>query len=390
MSPTTLLRTDCSRQKPHELPWQRTNIVGSAAVGARSEDTGSVENQPPQASTITGRVETLSTDFVIGWASVSPGNHFSHVLAMVDSEVIGFGVANITRPDLERARQDSQLNAYAFIIVFSRPVAAELLQAIKVAIVGQSTVLPIAKQAKIDRSPSLRLFLMGSPRSGTSQLGSTLTKVLGLPWLGEGHGAPLFATAADALSGDISAENGLVRYMARQNFRQIAIEAAKSAYFYMHGSASFVDKTPGVRMIAAAPFLNECFPGSRFVFQRRNPVANVLSRMAKFGGSFEAHCRDWAGAMNEWLKIRALLPHYVEIQQEDMLAAPDRVAKTLAEYIGIPECADRIAQSLKTDSLERTGAGAGQTDRLRAGWTSDQVAAFEKLCGPAMRAFEYS
>jgi hypothetical protein len=274
-------------------------------------------------------------------------------------------------------------------LVFSKPVPAELVQSISVHIVGQSTMLPRAKQVKIDRSPPLRLFLMGSPRSGTSQLGSTLTQVLGLPWLGEGHGAPLFASAADALSGDINAENGLVRYLARQKFRRIAIEAAKSAYYYMHGSASFVDKTPGMKMILAAPFLNECFPGSFFVFQRRNPVANVLSRMVKFGGSFEAHCRDWAGAMDAWLKIRPLLPHYVEIQQEDMLEAPERVSKVLADYIGIPGCADGICKSLRTDSLERTGAGAGQSDRKRTGWTPEQIAAFETICGPAMRAFGY-
>src|SRR5713101_2315374 len=101
------------------------NCIGSTAIGTRPKDTGSVENQPPQASTITGRVETLSTDFVIGWASVSAANNFSHVFAMVDTEVIGFGVANIARPALDRARQESQRNAFAFILVFSRPVAAE-------------------------------------------------------------------------------------------------------------------------------------------------------------------------------------------------------------------------------------------------------------------------
>lgn len=332
----------------------------------------------------------MSTDFVTGWAAASAAGRFSHVLATVEGEVIGYGVANIARPDLERARKESQLNAYAFILVFRHPIAAELVQSVHVSVIGQPATLPRAKQVRIDRSPALRLFLMGSPRSGTSQLGSTLTQVLGLPWLGECHGAPLFASAADALSGDISAENGMIRYLARQNFRQIAIDAARAAYYQMHGSASFVDKTPGVKMIMSAPFLNECFPGSRFVFQRRNPVANVLSRMVKFGGSFESHCRDWAGAMEAWLNIRPLLPHYVEIQQEDMLADPAGVAKALADYIGLPESAAGICQSLKTDSLERTGAGVGQSDRLQAGWTAEQVAMFDKICGPAMRTFGYA
>lgn len=352
-------------------------------------DAESVRGAHAPAARIKGRVETISAEFVAGWAAVSAGDRVSHVYAMADGEVIGFGVANIARPDLERARQEGNLNAYAFTLVFDRPIAAELVGSVSVFIVGQAAALPTAKQVRIDRSPTLRLFLMGSPRSGTSQLGSTLTKVLALPWLGEGHAAPLFASAADSLSGDSNAENGLVRHLARQNFRQIAIEAAKNAYFHMHGSASFVDKTPGMKMILAAPFLNECFPGSYFVFQRRNPVANILSRMVKFGGSFEAHCRDWAGAMDAWLKVRPLLPHHVEVQQEEMLEAPERVAKRLADYIGLPGCAEGICQSLKTDYLERTGAGAGQTDHLRAGWTQEQVAAFERICGPAIRAFGY-
>ncbi len=344
---------------------------------------------PDHDAVTLGRVETLSSEFVTGWASVQTTGQFAYVFARLEDEVIGFGIANMVRPDLEKARQEGRLDAYAFILTFQRPVAADAVRAIGVFVLGQTSMLPCAKQLKLDRSPSLRLFLMGSPRSGTSQLGSTLTRILGLPWLGEDHGAPLFARAADALSGDKAAENGLVRHMARENFRQIAIRAARSAYFYMHGSASFVDKTPGLPMIAAAPFLVECFPGSHFIFLRRHPVANIRSRLVKFGGPFEEHCRDWAGAMNEWLRVRTMLPHHIEIQQEDMLEAPERVADAISSYIGVPGAAQRICESLRSDRLEQTGAGAGQTDKLQAGWTAEQVLAFDRICGPAMRAFGY-
>jgi hypothetical protein len=365
-----------------------TRITSQAPEVSSSNPEGAPQ-APAQGTATLGRVETLSTEFVSGWASVQASRQFAHVFAVLESEVIGFGVANMARPDLDKARQAGQLDAYAFMLTFQRPVAAELVASIHVFVVGQPLMLSLARQIKIDRAPCLRLFVMGSPRSGTSQLGSTLTQVLGLPWLGEGHGAPLFARAADALSGDRAAENGLVRHMARENFRQIAIQAARSAYFHMHGSASFLDKTPGVPMIAAATFLLECFPDSRFIFLRRHPVANIRSRLVKFGGHFEEHCRDWAAAMNEWLRVRTKLPHYVEIQQEEMLEAPERVARLIADYVRVPQAADRICESLKTDRLEQTGAGAGKTDRLQAGWTAEQVSAFDRICGPAMRAFGY-
>lgn len=344
---------------------------------------------PAHSAATLGRVETLSTEFVSGWASVQAAGRFAYVYATLEEEVLGIATASMIRPDLEKARQEGRLDGYAFIVTFQRPVAADLVSSIRVFVVGQPTMLPRTKASKIDRTPCLRLFLMGSPRSGTSQLGATLTKILGLPWLGEVHGAPLFARAADALSGDKAAENGMVRHLARENFRQISVQAARSAYFHMHGSASFVDKTPGVAMIAAAPFLVECFPNSRFIFLRRNPVANVHSRLAKFGGNFEEHCRDWAAAMNEWLRVRTKLPHFVEIQQEEMLGAPERVARVIADYVGVPEAAERICESLKTGRLEQTGAGAGNTDQLQSGWTAAQLSAFDRICGPAMRAFGY-
>ena len=149
----------------------------ASAASPRRLDPDPVHSQAPPAVAATGRIEKLSTEFVTGWASVSAANRPAHVYAMAGSEVIGFGVADISRPDLERARQEGQLNAYAFIVVFDRPIAPELVRSIRVFVVGHAAAVPETKQVKIDQFPTLRLFVMGSPRSGTSQLGQTLSQV---------------------------------------------------------------------------------------------------------------------------------------------------------------------------------------------------------------------
>src|SRR5450755_198223 len=193
--------------------WLMDNPNTAAPIPPPNKKLDPVQIRSSPAIVVKGRIEKLSNEFVIGWASVSSPNRHTHLYAMAGDDVIGFGVANISRPDLDRARQERQMDAYAFIIIFDRLVPSESLNMINVFIVGQVAMLIKSDHVKIDRSPSLRLFLMGSPRSGTSQLGSTLTKVLDLRWLGEGHAAPLFATAADALSGDTNDKNGLARFM---------------------------------------------------------------------------------------------------------------------------------------------------------------------------------
>ena len=336
-----------------------------------------------------GRIEILSQACVIGWAKTNVGTPV-HVYASLRGIVLGCARADLRRDDLDRAEQEGAMSARAFVIVFDEELEPGEAKAIEVRVLGLDVLLESGGQLVVDRSPGLRVFILGSPRSGTSELGGTLALKLRLPWLGEGHAAPLFSVAADSLTGNARADHGIVRIMAKQGFRRIAIRSLKIAYYFVHASASFLDKTPGVAMIRAAPFLAECFPGAKFIYLRRNGISNVLSRMTKFGGDFDAHCADWAAAMNEWVAVRDRLPGFLEIEQEAMLANPAAAAFRVAEFLGVVQQASEIAASLQGGARERTGAGLGRTTLSQSGWSPRQIARFRTLCGPTMEAFSYS
>ena len=335
-----------------------------------------------------GRVEILSSEAAIGWTRIGDAR-LTIVTAILDGVAIGYSEANLERADLMKAAAETGLRARAFSIVYRSPVPDSRVADVQVVVSGAAQPLERSQRFRLDRSPVLRIFIFGSPRSGTSELGTTLAQTIGLPWLGEGHAAPLFDQAAKALAGDPHSANGLVRFMAQQNYRAQAIELARQAYFQMHASASFVDKTPGVPMIAAAPFIRECFPNARMIYLQRNGISNVLSRLAKFGGSFEGNCADWAAAVKEWRAVRETLPHYLELAQEDMLSKPHQVADRLAAYLEMPTIAAALAKSLEIGSRERTGAGIGRSSLAQTGWSAEQVRRFRAICGAAMAEVGY-
>lgn len=335
-----------------------------------------------------GSVDILSKEFALGWAE-SDERAPAHLYAVLSDNVIGSGAARLKRRDLEQLNAGDGLSAKGFIILYDKAIEDADVAKVEVRFSHSQAVIPHAPKVRVDRQPQMRLFILGSPRSGTSELGSTLTKTFGLPWLGEGHAAHLFANAAQSLAGKIDSPIGFVRFMAQQNFRSLAVDTARTAYYAIHSSGSFLDKTPGHPMISAAPFLRDCFPDAKFIFLRRNGVSNVLSRMVKFGGDFREHCLDWAKAMSEWIKVREKLPHFLEIEQEDMLAKPASVAASIASYLGAFDKQDEISESLRSGSMERTGAGIGRTSLSQTGWSEDQKIIFQKVCRPMMEAFSY-
>jgi hypothetical protein len=355
-----------------------------------------------------GLVEVLSTEFASGWALTQNGRA-AYLYATLDNEIIGFARASLVRRDLlpkpppavdlaasilgdgiagEVAQPKELPNA--FVIVFDVRVPHGRLRDIKVRTVKGDGLLDYAAHLRIDRDRLLQVFILGSPRSGTSECAATLARVLELPWFGEGHAAPPFMRAADLLSGDQNAQSELLKFMAAQGFRAISSNAFRRMYYYMHSSASFLDKTPGAPMIGAAAFLAECFPAGKFVYLRRNGISNVLSRMTKFGGSFDDHCADWVAAMSEWLKVKGKLPHFLEIDQEVMLADPAETAQRLASYLEVKQSEAEIAASLRSGALERTGAGIGRSTLSSTGWSGLQIRRFREICGPMMSQCGYA
>lgn len=349
-----------------------------------------MEHTDPAADALPlGYVETLSPEFAAGWARYTEGVP-SHVYALLDGRVVGTAVADEVRGDLGVVAAEQGWRAGGFLIVFARGFSAEERARVFVHVIGATTPLARSSNMRLDRDPLVQIFVLGSPRSGTSEMGATLAGVLQLPWRGELHAAQLFAGPAEALRAPSPVtEEALARYLADHHLSRQMMRLARQTYYGVHGSASFVDKTPGVEMIGAAPFLADCFPSARFIYLRRNGVSNVLSRVAKFGGSFSEHCADWAEALMRWARVRDDLPHYLEIRQEDMLTGPAAVARQIALYLDMPERVHDLTRSLTSGRLERTGAGVGRHLLHQTGWDETQITIFRQICGPVMTAFGY-
>ena len=331
-----------------------------------------------------GLVENLTPFSAHGWA-VARDSGTTHVVAEHRGRVLGFAAVDIERPDLAQVG----LQARAFRMAFAEPVPARDLADVRVSFLESTTPLPMSPGVVQAERPPTQVFVVGSPRSGTSAMSVCLAGALQVPCRGELHAGPRFLQAAAALHGDPESSSDMVKLLAAEAAEKIVIDATRRFYHLLHGSESFVDKTPGAPMIKALPFLQICFPEARIIFMRRNGISNILSRMAKFGGSFAEHCADWANAMLVWERARPVLRNVLEVEQEVMLRDSDAVARTVTQFLGRPEVEDDLALSLSLDTTERTGAGLDGSALANTGWDGAEIEHFRRVCGPVMGRWGY-
>jgi hypothetical protein len=244
------------------------------------------------------------------------------------------------------------------------------------------------------------VFIVGSPRSGTSALvdvmcgsgyngfreGNFLSLLHGVNQLVDQHYTWYPGNDRRVLAANVD----------RESLKSKLFETFRSVVDTLNPQEPWFDKTGNPEMTLSIPIVRALWPTAVFVFAKRRGIENVISRMTKFPGhSFEYHCANWAKNMACWRTIREQIPpkSFMEMEQRHMVRNPEAAARELCTFLDIGDgFVPTVAKVMNTHRPQETSKGsAGRTSSLAtSGWTKEQNETFLKHCGPEMKAFGYT
>ncbi len=244
------------------------------------------------------------------------------------------------------------------------------------------------------------VFVVGSPRSGTSILVGALLRA-GYGGFHEGN----FLSLVRVVERDVDRHfalfynpnplvltSGIDRDGLKDGLARLIVDAAVQR----QPPGPWLDKTGGAEMIEAIPVLRRIFPTSRFVFAKRRAIENLVSRLVKFPDlTFEYHCADWARTMAAWRILRERAPgkDTIEIDQRDISTRPEIVVRRLGAFLQLDQAALppmlRVFTSHRPQETE-PGSAHRLLSLSQTGWTQNQTATFHRLCDAEMQAEGYA
>jgi Sulfotransferase family len=187
------------------------------------------------------------------------------------------------------------------------------------------------------------VFILGSPRSGTSTLHFVLKTAFGFEGDTEGHVTnllyKLIATINDHFidySGYGPKGSNTLSSLGRD---PIISSVALMLLSLASRGRLWCDKTPGADAVRAAPYISALMPQARFIHIVRNGLDNVASRMHKFPGiPFNTHCAQWAEDAGSWLATRKVLQptSFLELRFDDLRSSPDTLIQKLEDFLQMP------------------------------------------------------
>jgi hypothetical protein len=358
----------------------------------------------------------LDRQGLVGWFVALANSLEKPVLeVLIDRDVIGRCEAGQPRPDVETAGHGDGFCGFSFD--FPEDLSDEQIGRARVRFAGTELFLETPAEAlaagKSDESASAAppkfavtapgawpLFIVGSPRSGTSILVQAMFSA-GYHGFEEGNLLgmvnPLFV-AIDEHFRVFGGENPatLIGSLRSETFYREILSIFKKTIDNTHRTAPWLDKTGNPATIMILPYLVELWPTCRIIFAKRRGIENIISRVRKFPDyHFRYHCRDWAQNMHSWREVRERLgaSRYLEVDQNDMMVRPKVVAASIAALLALgPSQRRRIEETLHTQRPQETAPGTAS--RVLAledtSWDADQIANFLDKCGPEMEAFGYS
>lgn len=355
-----------------------------------------------------GVVQLVTVTRAVGWAmdSAVAGHAVEIRVSLHGREVMRVRADEFRDDLLRRGFGDGR---HGFVAVFAERVPDELRSALEFRAIdstGQETLLAVRSQfqpLRFDKpqDPYARpVFILGSPRSGTSAITAALLNTTHYQGHSEGHVLPLLPILQaelgkyyDMLSGALEGETTLATipqgyFQAKMGEMFIDVMRARFNTRY------WAVKTPSNYMIVAAPRFAELWPNARFIFMKRRGIENLVSRLQKFPNDpFERQCRDWTDAMFFWSKTRDQIgSKALEIDQIDLVRNSADVAVKLGRLLDLSQ-QDQEAFRIAIAEVrpEQTSAEIGRVTSMEAvDWTPEQKTRFREICGPMMAAYGYS
>jgi hypothetical protein len=243
----------------------------------------------------------------------------------------------------------------------------------------------------------LKVFIVGSPRSGTSVLLRAIQQEFGLPARGESHVIPGIAMLAYQLRQyyerfrDIP-EDLLIHQLPVAEFEQALFDQVRVFYRAIFGERGWVDKTPSDAAVYGAGLIPRIFPDAKIIVTKRNGVEVVDSHRRKFSTSVEEAATSWANVIRGIDDLTAAYPAVLVVDQFDFTNNAMAVSRKIAEHLGRPEQALPLANYLQGDRLDSLSSHdwSRQATLFDVDWSTAEKTQFVDLCGEQMVRHGYA
>jgi sulfotransferase family protein len=210
------------------------------------------------------------------------------------------------------------------------------------------------------------LFLVGSPRSGTTWLQAMLSSHRSIYTGPETFFFSTFAEAEKEYLRPKERRIGLAEYLGKDDFYRLIREVFWFSISALPEPAAetkyFLEKTTNHCM--CAEFILRTFPKARFIHIIRDPravVASILRASKSWGKTWAPQtARDatkmWSRVFLSGKRIKDLVANpdqYVEVRYEDLRTDPSRHLSSLFHWLGVETCAKVIGDIIELNALEK-------------------------------------